>query len=63
MAEANAEYARAVARASTYWGPMDICPSDGYVGVCIENLHQQVSEVLRTMLDDVDVLDDSDLPG
>ncbi|KAI0727586.1 hypothetical protein C8Q72DRAFT_781403 [Fomitopsis betulina] len=43
MTEANADYARAVARA--------------------KNLHQQVSEVLRTMLDDVDVLDESDLPG
>ncbi|EPS99659.1 hypothetical protein FOMPIDRAFT_53231 [Fomitopsis schrenkii] len=43
MAEANAEYARAVTRA--------------------KNLHQQVSAVLRTMLDDVDVVDESDLPG
>lgn len=61
MTEANADYARAVARASTYLGPQSTCTSD--MGMCTENLHQQVSEVLRTMLDDVDVLDESDLPG
>ncbi|KZT68857.1 hypothetical protein DAEQUDRAFT_711377 [Daedalea quercina L-15889] len=43
MAEANAEYARAVARA--------------------KSLHEQVSAVLRTMLDDVDLPDDLDIPG
>ncbi|KAH9920317.1 uncharacterized protein B0H18DRAFT_1024808 [Fomitopsis serialis] len=41
MAEANAEYAQAVARA--------------------KSLYEQVSTVLRTMLDDVDLPDDSDL--